>query len=163
MRHSHALSVPCTLNLIPRVLINSASMRCVSRRTSLQVLNESEMRSNAKKVRAWRRCQANFAPNSREEFLRKSGAPREQRLRALGQRALRMLKKKAEVDRVGNAFRSEKARVRRRDHAKVAPKSRKRIAKFPKVFGAARAQKVACTRPSCAETRMTASKLFTKS
>ena len=112
-----------------RNCLNSASMRCVSRIISLQVLTESDMRPNAKKVRAWRRCQANFAPNSREEFLRKSGAPREQRLRALGQRALRMLKNVAEVDRVENAFRSEKARVRRRDRAKVAPKSRKRVVK----------------------------------
>ena len=59
-----------------RNCLNSASMRCVSRRTSLQLLTESEMRPNAKKVRAWRRCQANFAPNSREEFsIRKFKIP----------------------------------------------------------------------------------------
>ena len=65
--------------------------------------------------------------------FRKSGAPRAQKLRALGQRAAaHALKNVAEVDRVDNAFRSKKARVRRRDHANVAPKLRERNAKISK-------------------------------
>ena len=53
-----------------RNCLNSASMRCVSRRTSLKLLTESDMCPNAKKVRVWRRCHANFAPNSREKIAK---------------------------------------------------------------------------------------------
>ncbi len=70
------------------------------------------------------------------------------KLRALGQRALRMLQNVSEVDRVVNAFGSEKVRVRRRDHANVAPKSRERNANFSELRRASR-RKNACIRPAC--------------
>ena len=95
---------------------------------------------------------------------RNFGAPRAQNLRALGQRTLRNPQNSVEaLHRVCSAFKCKKARVTRQDHANLAPKSREIIAKFLKKFGAPRAHKIACTRPACAETRITSSKLFTKS
>ena len=150
-----------------RNCLKSASMRCVNRRTSPKLFTESAVRPNAKKcasgvdvTQILRQTRAKKLQN-----FWKSGAPRAQKLRALGRRsAAHALKNVAEVYRVDNAFRSKKARVRRRDHANVAPKSRERNAKISKKkFSALRAQEVACTRPACAATRMTSSNLFTKS
>ena len=107
-----------------------------------------------------------FAPKSREEIAKFPEIRRAARTKIACIRLANDAHAKpniAEVVRVEKAFRSEKARVRRRDHAYVAPKSRKRIAKFRKIFGAPRAQKVACTQPLRAVTRMTSSNLFNKS
>ena len=120
----------------PKNCANSVSMRSRNRRTLLQFLTEFQVRSNEKTRASGVDVTQIFAPNSREEFncriSRKSGATHAQQLRAFSQRALHMLKNVAEVDRVDNAFQSEKARVRRRDRANVAPKSRERNAKISK-------------------------------
>ena len=63
---------------IPRILarrgqrscLKSASMRCVIQTTSLQLLNGSAVRPNAKKWRVWHRCHANFVPKSREKIAK---------------------------------------------------------------------------------------------
>ena len=152
-----------------RNCLKSASMRCVNRRTSLQLLTNSDVRPNAKKYASGvdvTQILGQTGPKLARRKCKISGIPARRahkKLRAFGQQPLRMLKNCAEVDRVDNAFHIEKARVRRRDHANVAPKSRGRNANFLKKFGAPRAQKIACTRPACAAPRMTSSKLFTKS
>ena len=58
--------------------------------------------------------------------------PLAEKLRALGQRALRKSRNvAAALSESGSLFRSEKVRVRRRDHAKSAQKFHERIANFP--------------------------------
>ena len=101
------------------------------------------MRPNAKKVASGVDVMQIFVPKSREEIAKFPEIRRAARtkMRAFGQQPLRMLQNFAGVDRVDNAFHIEKARVRRRDHANVAPKSREKIANFLKIFGAPRAQK----------------------
>ena len=159
---------------IPRILarrgqrscLKSASMRCVIQTTSLQLLNGSAVRPNAKKWRVWHRCHANFVPKSREKIAKFPDIRRAARTKTAQIRpgsAAHTQRNVAEVDRVDVAYHFKKARVWRRNHANVAPKSRVKIAKFLKIFGAPRAQKIACTRPACAATRITSSKLFTKS
>ena len=62
-------------------------------------------------------------------------------LRALYERELCMIHDVAECQ-ASIAFRSEKASVQRRNHTNFAPNSREKIAKFPKIFGAPRAEKL---------------------
>ena len=117
-------------------------------------------------VRVRRRCHANFPPNLRVEIpkfpeIRRAARAKTACIRPAS--AAHTQRNVAEVDRVDVAYHFKKARVWRRNHANVAPKSRVKIAKFLKIFGAPRAQKIACTRPACAATRITSSKLFTKS
>ena len=118
-------------------------------------------------VRVWRRCHIiKFCAKLARKNCKISGNPARRAHKNCVHSASNRCaccKTSAEVFRIDNAFHYEKARVRRRDHANVAPKSRERIAKFLKKFGAPRAQKVSCTRLACAATRMTSSKLFTKS
>ena len=62
-------------------------------------------------------------------------------MRALGQRALHNSRNvAAALSEVGRLFRSEKVRVRRRDHAKSAQKFHERIAKFPEFWRATRTE-----------------------
>ena len=126
--------------------------------------------SKYEEVRVWRRCHANFAPNSREEIAKFLEIRRVARAKPACIRRASVVHSQrnvAEVDRVKNAFHSEKTRVWRRDLTRkcsfnVAPNSRERIAKFLKIFGALRAQKIACTRPAWAATRVTSSKFLNK-
>ena len=67
------------------------------------------------------------------------------------------------VFRVSIAFRSEKESVQRRDHANFAPNSRERIAKFPKKFGAPRAQKLRELGQRGCANRRTSLQLFSES
>ena len=72
--------------------------------------------------------------------FRKSGAPRAQKFRAPGRHALRILHNVSEMERVSSACRSEKAHV---EITHIVRQNRaKEIAKFPKNFGAPRAQKL---------------------
>ena len=67
-----------------------------------------------------------------KQHFRNFGAPRAQKMRAFGQRALLKPNDIAETGRrVGIACKAKKACVLRRDHANVAANSRERIAKFP--------------------------------
>ena len=67
------------------------------------------------------------------------------------------------LDRVSIAFRSEKESVQHWDHANFAPNSRERIAKFPKKFGAPRAQNFrGLGRRGCASLRISL-QLFSES
>ena len=105
-------------------------------------------------------------PNAREEIAKFPEIWRAARTKTAciwPASAAHALKNVAELDGIEDAFRSEKARVRRRDHANVAPKSRERNVKFSKIFSAPRAQKVACTRLACDSILITSSTLFTKS
>ena len=62
-------------------------------------------------------------------------------MRALGQRVLRNSRNvAAALKEVGRMFRSEKVRVRRRDHAKSAQKFHDRIAKLPEFWRATRTE-----------------------
>ena len=55
---------------------NAASMRCVSRRTSLHLLSESNVSPNVKRCASGgRRCHAIFLPNSLEKNYKISGIP----------------------------------------------------------------------------------------
>ena len=64
-----------------------------------------------------------------------------EKLRALGQRALRKSRNvAASLGEIGSLFRSEKVRVRRRDHAKSAQNFQERIAKFLEFWRATRTE-----------------------
>ena len=64
-----------------------------------------------------------------------------EKLRALGQRALRKSRNvAASLSEIGSLFRSEKVRVRRRDHAKSAQKFNERIVKIPEFWRATRTE-----------------------
>ena len=67
--------------------------------------------------------------------------PLAEKLRAIGQRALCKSRNiAAALTEIENLFRSEKVRVRRRDHAKSAQKFHERIAKFPEFWRATRTE-----------------------
>ena len=67
------------------------------------------------------------------------------------------------VDWISIAFIFEKESVQRRDHANFAPNSRERIAKFPKNFGAPRAENLRELGPrGCANLRISL-QLFSES
>ena len=69
--------------------------------------------------------------------------PLAEKLRAVGKRALRKSRNvAASLSEVGRLFRSEKVRVRRRDHAKSAQKFHERIAKFLECWRATRTELV---------------------
>ena len=78
--------------------------------------------------------------------FRKSGASRAQNLRASGQRALRIIKE--------TLLKLPESKMRfiptKLAFGVEITQSRGRIAKFLKIFGAPRAQKIACTRRACA-------------
>ena len=93
--------------------------------------------SDFESTRIRRRDHANFAPKFHDRKatfpeIYYFGAPRAQKMRAFGQRALLKPNDIAATGcRAGIACRAKKACVRRRDHANVAANSRERIAKFP--------------------------------
>ena len=95
--------------------------------------------------------------------FRKSGAPRAQKLRALGQRALRILHNVAESSSSQRCIQVRKKSAQRRDRANFAPNSRERIAKSPKNFGAPRAQKLREVGQRCCANLRTSLKLFFES
>jgi hypothetical protein len=103
------------------------------------------MQDNA---RVQRRDDANFAQKSREKFakfpeIRHAPRTKTQCVHSASSSfAAHTFTTSLRVDRVSIAFRSEKERVQRRDHANFAPNSREKIAKSPKIFGAPRAQKL---------------------
>ena len=67
------------------------------------------------------------------------------------------------LHQVMSALTSEQARVRRRDHANFAPKSREKVAKFPEFRRTART-KFACIRPTyVSQTAESSLHLFTES
>ena len=102
-------------------------MRCVIQTTSLQLLNGSAVRPNAKKWRVWHRCHANFVPKSREKIAKFPDFRRAARTKTAQIKpasAAHTQRNVAEVDRVDVAYHFKKARVWRRNHANVAPKSR---------------------------------------
>ena len=75
--------------------------------------------------------------------LRKSGTPRAQKLHALGQRALRILHNVAESLLNHYCISYSKRKASSVGITQIfPPNSRERIAKFPKFFGAQRAQKL---------------------
>ena len=69
--------------------------------------------------------------------------PLAEKLLALGQRALRKSRNvAAALSEIGSLFRSEKVRVRRRDHAKSAQKFHERNVNFPEFRRATRTELV---------------------
>ena len=88
--------------------------------------------------------------------FRKSGTPRAQKI-CVHSASVRCayFTTSLRVDRVSIACRSEKESVQRRDHANFARNSRERIAKFPKNFGAPRAENLRELGPrGCANLRI---------
>ena len=77
-----------------RNCLNSASMRCVNQKAFLQLLSKSDVRPNAKKCASGVDVTQILRQTCATKFqkFRKSGGPRAQKLRASGQRALRILK-----------------------------------------------------------------------
>ena len=115
--------------------VHSASVRCTTLATSLQLSVKSKGCSNPKKVRVRRRDHAKPAQKFSRKNCKISGIlARHARTEFvhLGQHALRKPYDVTEtLDQVHGAFRSEKAGARRRDHANFVRKSRERIVKFP--------------------------------
>ena len=145
--------------------MHSACVRCNSPNI-LKAVHEVMTALASEQARVRRCDHANFAPKSREKITKFPEFRRAARTKSACIRpasAAHTQRNVAEVHRVENAFRFEKARVQRREHANLAPKSREKVPKILKIFGAPRAQKIACTRPVCAATRLISWKLFTKS
>ena len=118
---------------------------CTNCRTSLQLFCESMCVLMQDNARVQRRDDANFAQKSREKFAKFSEirhAPRIKKLRALGQRALHNSRNvAAALNEIQRLFKAEKVRVRRRDHANFALKSREKNCEIPGIL-AHRAHKI---------------------
>ena len=96
-------------------------------------------------MRIWRRSRKNCAKRLRKNCntsgISASLPLAEKEMRAFGQRAMHNSRDVASaLNEVGRLFRSEKVRVRRRDHAKSAQNFQERIAKFPEFLRATRTE-----------------------
>ena len=95
-------------------------------------------------ARVQRRDDAIFSQKSREKICKISGNPaRSAHKNCVHSTSVRcaFLTTSLRVDRVSNAFRSEKESIQRRDHANFAPNSREKKMQNPRNFSARRAHK----------------------
>ena len=128
---------PCA-ELIARTLPELATQNSV---TSLQLLIKSSVCSDLEKCASGIEITLKLRKNLAKELQhsRKVGMQLAEKLRALGQRALRESRNvAAALSEIRSLCRSKKVRVRRRDHAKSAQKFHERIAKIPEFWRATR-------------------------
>ena len=146
--------------------MHSAGVRCAYFTTSLRV-DRVSIAFRSEKESVQRRDHANFAPNSREKiakFPKNFGGPRAQKVRELGQRCFANLRISLQLSAESVCvLMQDKARVQRRDHAKIAKKSGEKFANFRKFFGAPRAEKLRELGRRCCADRKISLHLFFES
>ena len=119
--------------------VNSVSVVAQTFKCLLQLFCESVCVPMQDKARVQRRDHAKFAQKSGEKFAKISEIQHAPRTKiARSQPRCAHCTTSLRVDRVSIASRSEKSRRPALASRKFVPNSRERIAKFPKIFGAAR-------------------------
>ena len=112
-----------------------------------------QIRTKTNVQRRESRDHTNFARNSRKriaKFPKIFGTLRKEELHKLGRRDCTNCRTSLQLSFESMCvLRQDHSRVQRRDHAKLAQKSGKKLQNFQK-SGTPRAQRIACTRPACA-------------